>query len=194
MLLLISRDEAIILLKKYPQGESEMNHYLESGAIMRALAEKLGEDKEYWEMLGLLHDVDWALTKDNWAEHTIKAKEILKEAGFDDEFIQIIQSHAYEHKGMPVFADRKRTQKTEHALSAAETMTGVIHAYALMRGKKISDMEVSGLKKKFKDKAFAGGCDREVINEIENTGISLDEFFVIAIEGIKRIKEQVGLS
>jgi len=193
MKLPISKEQAIEILKKYPQEKSEMNHYLESEAIMRILAKKLGEDEDYWGMLGLLHDVDWSLTKNNWSEHTIKAEKILKEVGFDDEFIQIIQSHAYNHHGMPVFADRQRKQKIEHALSACETLTGIIHAYALMREGKISDMEVKGLKKKFKDKAFAAGCDREVIQEIENVGISLDEFFEIGIEGIKNIKEQVGL-
>jgi len=189
----INREQAIELLKKYPQEESDMNHYLESEVIMRALAEKFGEDKEYWGMLGLLHDVDWALTKDDWTEHTIKTEEILREKGFDDEFIQIIQSHAYNHEGMPKFADKKRTKKIEHALAAAETMTGIIYAYALMRGKKISDMEVKRLKKKFKDKAFAANCDREIIKEIEETGLNLDEFFELSIEAIKNIKEEIGL-
>ena len=79
-------------------------------------------------------------------------------------------------------------------MAASETLTGLIHAYALMRGKNISEMEVKGLKKKFKDKTFAAGCDREIIKEIENLGISLDEFFELAIEGIKKIKDDVGLN
>ncbi len=190
----ITREQALELLKKYPQEESDMNHYLESEAIMRGLAEKLGEDVEYWGMLGLLHDVDWALTKKNWAEHTIKAKEILKEAGFDDEFIQILQSHAYGYKEVPKFLDKQRTKKIEHALAAAETLTGLIYAYALMRGKKISDMEVKGLKKKFKDKRFAANCNRDIIKEIEETSLNLDEFFELSISAIKEIKKEVGLN
>jgi len=189
----ISKEQAIELLKKYPQADSDMNHYLESEAIMNSLAKKLGEDENYWGMLGLLHDIDWNLTKNNSKEHLTKAPEILKEAGFDDEFIEMILSHGYgwDCAGLK---DRKRTKKIEHALAASETLTGIIHAYALMRGGKISDMEAKGLKKKFKDKAFAAGCKREIIEEIENLGISLDEFFEIAIEGIKNIKDQVGLS
>ena len=81
----------------------------------------------------------------------------------------------------------------EHALIAAETLTGLIYAYALMKGKKISDMEVKGLKKKFKDKSFAANCNRESIGEIEKTGITLDEFFELSINAMKEIKSQIGL-
>jgi len=190
----INREQAIELLKKYPQEESDMNHYLESETIMRALAEKFEEDGEYWGMLGLLHDVDWALTKNEVAEHCIKVEEILKDVGFDEEFIQIIQSHGYGHEVIPKFKDKQRTEKIEYALAASETLTGIIYAYALMRGKKISDMEVKGLKKKFKDKAFAANCDREIIKEIEKTGLTLDEFLELSINAIKKIKDEIGLS
>ncbi|MBR9691945.1 HDIG domain-containing protein [Candidatus Woesearchaeota archaeon] len=189
----ITRDEAIELLKQYEQSESDWNHYLETEAIMKALAKKLNENVEYWGMLGLLHDVDWGLTKNNWAEHCIKAEQILKEKGFDDEFIKIVQSHGYGYEEIPALKDKKRETKVEHALIAAETLTGLIYAYALMRGKKISDMEVKGLKKKFKDKKFAENCRRDLISEIEETGIELTEFFEIAIEAVKSIKDEIGL-
>ena len=189
----ISREQALELLKKFPQQESDMNHYLESEIIMRSLAKRFGEDENYWAMLGLLHDVDWALTKSNWEEHTIKAEEILKEAGFDEEFVRIVQSHAYGYKEISKFTDKIRTKKIEHELTAAETMTGLVYAYALMRRKKISDMEVSGLKKKFKDKTFAANCNRELIREIEKTGLTLDEFFELSINAVKEIKGEVGL-
>lgn len=189
----INREQALELLKSMPQEKSDMNHYLESEAIMRALAEKLGEDVEYWGMLGLLHDVDWSLTKNNWSEHGTKAVDILKEKGFDNEFIKILQSHTYGYKEIPKFTDKKRTEKIEHALISAETLTGIIYAYALLRGRKISDMEVKGLRKRFKEKSFAANCNREIIREIEKTGLSLDEFFELSIEAIKSIKEEVGL-
>ena len=163
---------------------------------MRQLAEhlKLKPDKvEYWGMLGLLHDVDWGITKNEVSSHLTKMPEILEEAGFDKEFIEIILSHGYGFSELPHLADKKRKEKIEFALAASETITGLIHAYALMRGKRISDMEASGLKKKFKDKTFAAKVDRSVIKEAENLGISLDEFFKIAIEGIKKIKDEVGL-
>jgi putative nucleotidyltransferase with HDIG domain len=190
----IYREQAIELLKKYnnPDDKSDWNHFLESEAIMRELAHKLGEDSEYWGMLGLLHDIDWGITKEDSTKHLTEAPEILKEAGFDEDFINNVVSHGcgFECAGLK---DKKRTKKEEYALAASETLTGLIHAYALMRGKKISDMEISGLKKKFKDKAFAAGCNREIIKECENLGISVDEFLKIGIDGIKKIKEDVGL-
>ena len=189
----ITRQEAIDLLKSMPQKESDWNHYLESEAIMRALAEKLGEDPEYWGMLGLLHDVDWALTRDSQEEHCIKAAEILREKGFDQEFIETVQSHGYGYDAIPGLKDKARTRKVEYALAAAETVTGLIYAYALMRGKKISDMEPKGLKKKFKDKSFAEKCSREIIREIEKTGLTLAEFFELSIGAMKKIKDEIGL-
>ncbi len=190
----ISREHAIELLKKYnsPSDKSDWNHYIESEAIMGELAKKLGEDEEYWKMLGLLHDIDWGITKNNIQEHLTKAPEILKNAGFDDEFIRNIVSHGcgFECAGLK---DKKRTRKEEFALAASETLTGLIYAYAIMRGKKITDMEVSGLKKKFKDKSFAAGCNREIIKECENLGISVDEFLKIGVDGMKKIKNEIGL-
>jgi len=190
---MISREQALELLKKYDQKESDMNHYLESEAIMRALASHFDEDVEYWGMLGLLHDVDWALTRENPSEHLSKSADILKEADFDGVFIEIVESHGWGHEILPQWKDKVREKKVEHCLAAAETMTGIIYAYALMRGKRISDMEVKGLKKKFKDKAFAQNCNREIIREIEKTGITLDEFFQISIDALKNIKSEIGL-
>jgi len=189
----ISREEALEFLKSMPQLESDMNHYLESEVIMRGLAEKFGEDVEYWGMVGLLHDVDWSLTKDDWSGHCVKAEEMLKEKGFDDEFVEAVQSHGYGMSEIPLLKDKVRNKKIEHALVAAETLTGLIYAYALMRGRKISDMEVKGLKKKFKDKAFASGCDRELIREVEKAGLELGEFFEIGIGAVRGIKGEIGL-
>ena len=188
---MINRQEAFELLKKYNKKQANLNHYLESEAIMKFLAKKLGENEEYWGMLGLLHDIDWEMTETNSKEHLTKAPELLKEAGFDDKFISIIVSHGY---GFPCanLQDKKRIEKIEHALAASETLTGLIYAYALMRGGRISDMELSGLKKKFKDKAFAAGCNREIIKEIESI-ISLEEFLQIGIDALKSIKNEIGL-
>jgi putative nucleotidyltransferase with HDIG domain len=191
----INRKQAIELLKKYnsEKDSSDWNHFLESEAIMKEVAERLGEDSEKWGMLGLLHDIDWGITKNNTTEHLTKAPLILKEAGFDDEFISDVVSHGcgFECAGLK---DKKRKNKEEFALAASETLTGLIHAYAIMRGKKISDMEISGLKKKFKDKAFAAGCNRDIIKECENLGIPIDEFLGIGISGMKKIKDEIGLS
>ena len=172
----ISRDKVIELIKKYNSDEKDFIHFLESEAIMKKLAEKLEENVESWGMLGLIHDIDWGLIKENPREHLTKAPEILKKAGFDDEFVSVVVSHGYgfDCAGLK---NKKRTKKVEYALAAAETITGLIHAYALMRNKKISDMEVAGLKKKFKDKTFAAAVNREIIKEVRSSlrsGYSLE--------------------
>jgi len=187
----ISREKALELVKKYNSDERDIIHYLESEAVMKEVALFMKEDEEYYAMLGLLHDVDWCITKDNPETHLTKMPEILIEQGFDEEFINIILSHGYGFNCAGL-EDKKRSRKIEYILAASETITGLIHAYALMRGKKISDMDVKGLKKKFNNKTFAAGCDRDIIKEIEN-GIPLDTFFEIAINGIKKIKDRVGL-
>ena len=191
----ITYEQGIELLKKYNE-RGDMNHYLESGAVMKQLAEHLNlpqEQVNYWQMLGLLHDIDWGLTKNEVNTHLTKAPELLKEAGFDNDFIETVLSHGYGFEELPHLKGKQRTEKIQHALAASETITGLIHAYALMRGNKISDMEAKGLKKKFKDKAFAAKVERGIIKEIENLGITLEDFFKVAIEGIKNIKEKVGL-
>lgn len=192
----ITQEQALELIKKYNSDERDIIHYLESEAVMKELARHLGkseEEQNYWGMLGLLHDIDWGITKENVESHLTKMPEILKEAGFSQEFIEIVLSHGYGFEELPHLSGKKRTEKIQHALAASETITGLIHAYALMRGNRISDMKPKGLKKKFKDKAFAAKVDREVIREIENLGIALEEFFKIAIDGIKSVKDKVGL-
>jgi len=187
----ISRDDAWNEVLKYNSDKSDLNHYLESEAVMRKLAEKLGEDKETWGLLGLVHDIDWGITKGNPREHLTKAPSILKELGFTDDFIITVISHGYGFDCAGLL-DGKRTKKEEFALASSETITGLIHAYALMRGT-ILGMEIQGLKKKFKDKRFAASIDRNVIKESENLKISLDEFFQLAIYAISEIAEKVDL-
>jgi len=186
----ISREQALELIRKYNSENSDIIHYLESEAVMGALAKRLGEDEEYWKMLGLLHDIDWGITKNNPKEHLTKAPEILRNAGFSEEFIQIVLSHGYgwDCAGLE---NMKRTKKVEYALACAETVTGLIHSYALMR-KTLEGMSVEGLKKKFKDKKFAAGVNREIIKECEKIGLSLDEFFDLSIKAIQSIAKEVG--
>ena len=186
----ISREQALELIRKYNSEKSDIIHYLESEAVMGALAKRLGEDEEYWKMLGLLHDIDWGITKNNPKEHLTKAPEILRNAGFSEEFIQIVLSHGYgwDCAGLE---NMKRTKKVEYALACGETVTGLIHSYALMR-KALEGMSVEGLKKKFKDKKFAAGVNREIIKECEKIGLSLDEFFDLSIKAIQSIAKEVG--
>ena len=186
----ISREEGLELVRKYNNKKSDLNHYLESDAIMGALAERLDENVEYWRMLGLLHDLDWGITQTDSKQHLTKAPEMLKEAGFDDRFIQIILSHGYGYECAGL-QEKHRSEKVEFALAAAETGTGLIHAYALMR-KDLATMEVSGLKKRMKEKKFAAGVNREIIMECEKLGIGLDEFLGISIKAMQSIAAEIG--
>ena len=192
MTLPITRNEALILIREYNKEQSDIIHYLESEAIMGALAERLGEDVEYWRMLGLLHDIDWGITKDDLGKHLTKMPKILIGAGFGEDFINTVISHGYGYNIAGLF-EKRRTKKKEHALACAETVTGLIHAYALVRNGKISDMKVKGLKKRFRDKSFAAKVNRTIIIEGENLGLTLDEFFSLAIKAIADIKEEVNL-
>ncbi len=191
MSLPITREQALQLVHQYNTEPSDLNHYRESEAIMGALAERVGEDAAYWSMLGLLHDIDWGLTKDDSKLHLTKAPDILRQAGFDEQFIQVILSHGYgwDCAGLQ---DMRRSQKIEFALASAETVTGLIYAYALMR-RGIEGMEVSGLKKKMKDKRFSAAINREVIMECEKIGLPLDEFLALAIKAMQGIAHEIGL-
>lgn len=117
----------------------------------------------------------------------------MREKGFDEEFIENVQSHGFGYDEVPLLKDKKRALKIQHCLIAAETLTGIIYAYALIKGRRISDVNIDGLKKKFKDKKFAANCNRELVKEIELTGLSLDDFLNLSIESIKSIKNSIGL-
>jgi len=189
----LNYDQAQKLVDQYITDEKTKFHLLESEIIMRALAKHFGEDEEKWGIVGLLHDIDWDLTKDNIKEHTVKAQDILKQAGATDFLINTIVSHAYgsdcgDYKG------RERSSRIEHALAAAETATGIIFAAALMQpDKRLSSVKPSSLKKKFKDKRFAANCNREIILECEKIGLSLDEFLEISLDAMKGTAGEIGL-
>jgi putative nucleotidyltransferase with HDIG domain len=183
---MISRQEALELLKSCGAGRVELIHAFESEAIMGALATRLGQNTEYWRMLGLLHDVDWNPASPE--EHLRKAPQILRKAGFDEKFIQIVLSHGY---GWEWQTGLERHEKVEHALACAETITGLIHAYAILR-KGLEGMDADGVKKRMKDKHFAAGVDRQIIMECEQIGLSLDEFLQISIKALQQISKDIG--
>jgi len=187
----LSRQQAYDLVRAHNDEPADLNHYLESEAVMSALARRLGEDEETWGLLGLLHDVDWGATKADLAQHLTHAPQILREAGCGEDFIEAVLSHGY-GTVCAGLQDRRRSQPVERALACAETVTGLIHAYALMRGS-MEGMAVKGLRKKFKDRKFAAGVDRDIILECERLGLTLDEFLQLAIDAIREIAPEVGL-
>ena len=156
----ISREEGLNLLKKYNKEPFHILHGLTVEGVMRYFAKKLGygEEADFWAMAGLLHNIDFEMYPD---EHCIKAPELLEDAGVSDELIHAVCSHGY---GITV--DVKPDHQMEKVLFATDELTGLIGAAARMRpSKSVMDMEVSSLKKKFKDKKFAAGCSRDVIRQ-----------------------------
>jgi predicted hydrolase (HD superfamily) len=191
----LTYDQAKTLFDQYVQDPGVRKHCRESEQIMRGLAKHFGQDGEQWAILGLLHDIDFDLTKDDPVNHCVPARRMLSDAGVSDEAIEVICSHAWGTTcGGGDVEDKQRTRGIEHALVAAETLTGLIHATALMNPeKKLADVKVKSLKKKFKSKAFARNCNRAFIAEVEHTGLDLDTFFRVAIEAMQEISDELGL-
>ena len=167
----LTREQALALLKTYNKEPFHIQHALTVEGVMRWYANELGygADADYWATVGLLHDIDF----ENWPEeHCRKAPELLRAAGVGEDMIHSICSHGY-----GLCSDVEPVHEMEKVLFAADELTGLIGAAALMRpSKSVQDMEVSSLKKKFKDKKFAAGCSREVIERgADMLGWSLDE-------------------
>ena len=186
----ITLEEANNLLKRYLRQAHLLHHSRETEVIMRALARHFGEDEELWGITGLLDDLDLDEIAGNIEKHGERTCEILEEEGFNvPEMFKAIKSHV-ETLG---FSDVKRESKLDYCLSAAENATGLITAYALMRPERLEGMKASSLNKKFKSKAFAANVNRELINDIEKTGLQKSEFFEIAIKAIQGIASEIGL-
>lgn len=188
----ITREEALELLKKYNQEPFHMQHALTVEGVMRWYANELGygEDADFWAMAGLLHDVDFEKYPE---EHCQKAPELLAEVNASEELVHAVCSHGY-----GICSDVEPEHEMEKVMFAADELTGLIGAAARMRpSKSCSDMEVSSLKKKFKDKRFAAGCSREVIKEgAEHLGWELTELFEKTILAMReceaRIEEEMS--
>jgi len=171
---MITREEAFELLKKYNEEPFHIQHAETVEGTMRYFAEKLGygDDVDFWGMVGLLHDIDFEMWPE---EHCVKAPELLKEAGIEDDMIRAIVCHGWGMTGVDVAPEHEM----EKVLFACDELTGLIGASALMRpSKSVQDMEVKSVKKKFKDKKFAAGCSRDVIIQgAEMLGWELDKLF-----------------
>lgn len=165
----MERTQALDLLKKYNKEDFHIRHALTVEGVMRYFAKQYGYDEEFWGLVGLLHDVDFEVYPE---EHCKKAPELLKEIDASDEFIHAVCSHGY-----GLCSDVEPTHEMEKILFATDELTGLIGAAAIMRpSKSVQDMELSSLKKKFKDKKFAAGCSRDVIKEgAERLGWELDK-------------------
>ena len=180
----MNREEAWELLKEYNKEEFHLEHAEIVGGTMKYFAEKLGygEEKDFWEVVGILHDLDFEMYP---KEHCIKSQEIMKERGVDERIIRATASHGY---GITV--DIKPEHEMEKVLYAVDELTGLIGAVVIMRpSKSVQDLETKSVKKKFKSKGFAAGCSREVIQKgADMLGWSLDELIQQTIEALRTFR------
>ncbi len=184
----ITREQALELLKTYNQEPFHILHGLTVEGVMRWYARELGYggEEDFWGITGLLHDVDFEQYPE---QHCQKAPELLREAGVGEDMIHAVCSHGY-----GLCSDVEPEHLMEKVLFAADELTGLIGAAARMRpSKSTKDMEVSSLKKKFKDKRFAAGCSRDVIRTgAERLGWELDELFEKTIEAMRDCEDAVN--
>ena len=183
----ISRNEAFELLKKYNKDPFHIQHALTVEAVMKWYANELGygDDAQYWGIVGLLHDIDFELYPE---QHCIKASELLREGGVSEGIIHGVVSHGY---GITV--DVAPEHEMEKVLFAADELTGLIWAAALMRpSKSTKDMELKSLKKKYKSKGFAAGCSREVIQRgADQLGWDLAKLLTMTLQAMAESEDEI---
>ncbi len=183
----MTREEALKLLKEHIKEKNLINHSLETEAVMKGLARYFNEDEELWGIVGLLHDIDYIQTKDNPKEHGLIATNEILKGKLPEEALYAIAAHNMEGTGVVP------KSKLDYALRCGETITGLIHANALIRPQKMKGMKPKSVKKKMKDKSFAANVSRERILECEKIGLDLNKFIEIAITEISAIAKDVDL-
>ena len=186
-----TKEQAWELLTQYNKGEFHLKHANTVADVMRWYAEKLGygDEADFWEIVGLLHDLDFETYPD---EHCIKSQEIMRENGLDERLIRATASHGYglHFDGLP-----EPQHEMEKILFATDELTGLIGAVALMRpSKSVSDLEVKSVKKKYKDKKFAAKCSREVIDKgCAMLGMPIEDVMAIVIKGMQAYADELGI-
>ncbi len=187
----MNRNQAIELLNSHTQNANLRRHCLAVGAVMRSLAEKLGGDPDLWEILGLIHDSDWEETKDNPDQHTVVTLDRLEKIGdTDSRLSHALRSHNREHTHLAELEG-----KMEWALECCDELTGFIVAVTLVQpSRKIADISVDSILKKFPSKGFAAAVNRDQISQCdEKLGIPLAEFVEICLKSMQSIASEIGL-
>ena len=183
---MITREQAVTLFKKYNESESLYHHALSVEAVMREAASRYGEDVEYWGIVGFLHDIDWEKFPE---EHCKKAPELLAEIDTPEDMVHAICSHGY-----GLVTDVKPERMMEKMLFTVDELTGLITATALMRPEKMKGISVKSIKKKWKDKSFAAGVNREVISQgCKMLGMDTADVIQLAIDGMTKVAPELGL-
>ena len=184
----IDRDGALTLIMGHIQNPNLIKHCLAAEAVMMALADRWGEDREKWGLAGLLHDLDVEMVNADLSRHTLEAEKILREKGVDEEIIRAVKLHNEQAHG------EKRSEPFHHALAAGETITGLIIATALVYpDKKLGSVKAKSIAKRMKEKSFAAGVNRETVMECEKLGMELTEFAELCLNAMKGIADELGL-
>lgn len=183
-----NREEAYKLLRDYVEDPSLINHSLTAEAVMRHFAGLFDEDIEKWGIIGLIHDLDFEKYPD---QHCQVSERILRENKWPEDYIRAVMSHAWK-----IRTDIKPEHKMEKVLYTIDELTGLIYATAIIRpSKSLEDLKLRSVKKKWKDKSFAAGVDRESIKEgAEMLGMELSQVIKETIEGMKPIAGEIGLN
>lgn len=182
----MDRNFALSLLEKYVKSDNLKKHMLATESIMRALARRFSQDEEIWGIAGLIHDIDYELCGDDATKHGKLSEDILKEANFPEEIIEAVKAHV---KGVEVDNDPMHI-----ALCSADAVNGLIIAGALIKPEKsLNAIDTKFIMKRFKEKAFARGANREEIKLCEKLGLSLEEFITISLSAMQEIHEELGL-
>lgn len=180
---MLSPDRASELLEKHLKSENLKKHCVAAGAVMAALARHLNQSEADWRALGLIHDLDFDFTRDTPAKHTLVAEELLKEEDVSEDFTKALKAHN-ELSGV------SRTERLDYLLSAAESITGLIIACALVYpDKKISSVKPKSIIKRMKEPAFARNVSRECIMECEKAGIPFPQFVEISLSAMSEIQD-----
>ena len=182
-----TREEALALLKEFNQADGLIKHALAVEAVMRHIARKRSADPEMWGAVGLIHDLDYERFPD---EHCRKAPEILRQRGWPEEYIRAAVSH-----GWGICSDLEPQTDLEKYLFAIDELTGLVTATALVRpSRSVLDMEAKSVKKKWKDKAFAAGVSREIIQKgAAMLGVDLADLITNVIMGMRQVAAEIGL-
>lgn len=182
----VTREGAEGLFRKYNKSESLYHHALSVEAVMKEAAARFGEDPEYWGIVGFLHDIDWEMFPE---EHCHKAPELLKEIDAPEEMVHAICSHGY-----GLVSDVEPTLLMEKMLYTVDELTGLITATALMRPEKMKGISVKSIKKKWKDRSFAAGVNRAVIEKgCGMLGMETADIIQLAIDGMTHVAQEIGL-
>ncbi|BBO84314.1 HDIG domain-containing protein [Desulfosarcina ovata subsp. sediminis] len=182
-----SRETALSLLKKYNQSDSLIKHAYAVEGVMRYMARKYGEDEDEWGVVGLIHDLDYEQFPD---QHCTKTAEILAQNRWPEHLIRAVVSH-----GWGICSDVKPETTLEKVLYAIDELTGLVATSALVRPtKSVLDMKAKSVKKKWKDKRFAAGVDRNIIQQgADMLGVALGDLITDTIMGMREVSEQIGL-